>query len=128
MKDDRFQGKYVQVSYVDSGYQYVFGGKLEKISLRKEGICEIFFEEMYDNSDGKYKLIKKDLPILKAIPLNNYRGVQLESKKTLQKFYREVNKQSLEIEEDEINEPINKLDKERDNLYKNTHIGFTTFL
>lgn len=92
MQEEIYVGEFVLVKYLTEEGERVYGGKLEKISLEGEEY-KILFSEFYDDDliDGKYRLIKSKLPALVSIPIGTYKGISLEPKKKLEKFYKQVN-------------------------------------
>ena len=123
-----FYGEYLSVRFRDLDFdlgdlrEFLIDNNIslsiDVYNVNRNGIFDI-------DNNGKYRLKKYELPVVKALPINNYRGVRPETKNSLRKFYRDVNRENVESYDEDYEEPTSTIAIERDSLYKHTKIGFS---
>lgn len=96
MEEDSLNGKFVYIDYIDSvtGIKMVHGGKLEKIIFDKDYRYKIKLNPIFKFGDHN-KYVKTKCNSIKVISRENYLGMEEETEKNMQKFYKKINAQIL---------------------------------
>jgi len=129
MVEINYTGHHLFVNFINGkGEEEVYGGILEGIVLAEDNSYKVTFSEMYQiGFDGKYQLIKGELPFLRSIPYTLFKGIDPEGEEGVKEYYRKCN-ESIEMVQQQIKKEQEKTlkDQIRD-VYKsegNDHNNF----